>query len=67
MNWGEDKDIQKPYDMRPLERRSVNGRIIIKWILKKYGDWIHIPLGSNMWRELSSVIWVRQIARNLTS
>jgi hypothetical protein len=50
----------KPEGKRPLGKPRVNGRIILKWIFKKWEreaiDWIGLIQNTDMWRPLVNAV-----------
>jgi len=45
--------VGKPEGKRPLGRPGVDGRIILRWIFRKWGrDWIDEAQGRDRWREI---------------
>jgi hypothetical protein len=53
--------VRNPEEKRPLERH-VNGRILLKWILKKWDvDWIHVAQNRYQWQAVLNTtmsLWV---------
>jgi hypothetical protein len=66
--------VGRPEGRRPLTRPKRKGKIILKWIFKKWDvdlDWIELAQDRDRWRALVSVVmnlWVTYNAENcLTS
>jgi len=51
--------IGKPVGKKHLEDPSVDGRIILKWIFRKWDgdmDWINLAQNRNRWRALVNAV-----------
>jgi transposase len=51
--------VGRPEGRRPLGRPGVDGRIILKWIFKKWNggmDWIELAQDKGRWRALVNAV-----------
>jgi hypothetical protein len=51
--------VRKPEGKRLLGRLDVHGRIILKWVLWRYGGrmyWIHLAQGRDRWQTVVNTV-----------
>ena len=57
--------VGKPGGKRPLGDQDVDGRIILRWILRKWegvvGDWMGLAQDRDRWRALVSTVMNCQV------
>jgi glutathione synthase/RimK-type ligase-like ATP-grasp enzyme len=48
--------VEKPEEERPLWTPKLDGRLILKKISEKHGDWIHLVQNRDQWRALVNTV-----------